>query len=51
MYFEEWGVVVLLMAFSKNEKETLTGGEKAALRDFVTRQAAKFSKRIVRSEK
>src|SRR5690349_9917799 len=48
VYFEECGVVVLVMAFSKNEKENLTGEEKAALRAFVTRQAAAFSKRNVK---
>ncbi len=48
VYFDEWGIVLLVIAYSKNEKDSLTANEKATVRDLIARQEAEFSRRTVR---
>src|SRR5665213_1924160 len=44
-YFEESGVVLLVVVYSKNDKDTLNGAEKAAIRSVIARHEVEFSKR------
>ncbi len=48
VFFEAWGIVLLVIAYPKNEKDSLTVDEKQAIRDLIARQEVEFSKRTVR---
>lgn len=48
VYFEELGIVLLIVAYGKNEKDDLSAAEKKAIRQYIERQKAVFSKRSVR---
>lgn len=48
VYFEEFGIVLLIVAYGKNEKDDLFAAEKKAIRQYIERQKAVFSKRSVR---
>lgn len=43
VYFEEFGIVLLAIAYGKNERDNLTTAEKNALRQYVARQQKQFS--------
>jgi hypothetical protein len=48
VYFAEPGLILLMLAYCKTEKDTLTAAEKAGFRDYISRQAAAFAKRTAK---
>lgn len=48
VYFAAWGVVLLVIAYPKSEKDTLTAEEKRDIRQLIARQHAEFSSRNFR---
>lgn len=48
VYFEEFGIVLLVIAYPKSAKDDLTAAEKKALRHMIDEQRKVFSNRLVR---
>lgn len=48
VYFADPGLILLMLAYSKTEKDTLTPAEKTGIRDYIARQAAAFARRTAK---
>lgn len=48
VYFEEFGIVLLVVAYAKNEQDDLSASEKRAIRDLIRRQKQAFETRRFR---
>ena len=46
VHFELCGIVLLVIAYGKNQKDDLTAGEKRAIRELIERQQRALSKRL-----
>lgn len=51
VYFEEFGVVLLVLVYPKNERDNLYASEKRELRDYVERQRKAFAKRAAQKRR
>jgi len=47
-YLEEYGVVLLIIAYSKSDKANLSAAEKKSVRQLIERVEREFSKRPIR---
>lgn len=45
VYFEEWRIVLLVIAYSKGQQDDLTAQEKKVIRGLIARERVAFSKR------
>ena len=48
VYFEEFGIVLLLAAYDKSEEDDIPEGHKKAYRQFIERQNKAFASRTVK---
>lgn len=48
VHFADYGVVLLVLAYGKSEKDNLSAAEKKAIRQLIQRQEVVFSQRVVR---
>jgi hypothetical protein len=48
VFLEEFGTVLLVIAYSKNEKDDLTLGEKKAIRSLIQRIEREFASGVIR---
>jgi hypothetical protein len=48
VYFQEFGLVLLVIAYSKNEKDDMPAAHKKAYRDLIAREQREFSRRQVK---
>jgi len=45
VYFEEYGIVLLVYVYDKREKDDLSAGERIAIRDFIRREKIALARR------
>lgn len=48
VYFEEFGIVLLVIAYSKGDKDDLSADEKRSIKQLLERQKREFSRRTIR---
>lgn len=50
VYFEEYKIVLLVVAYAKNERDDLSAAQTKEIRNLIAREKAAFSKRRGRPE-
>ncbi len=48
VYFKEFGIVLLVIAYSKKEKEDIPAGHRSAYRELIERQRKVFEQRAIK---